>query len=899
MLRGLILFILFLPSLLSSQIMRNGDTLSVGNTITSGLNLRGSQITVDTTIISRGALLFKNKTLNTGQGLFPTEQQELVASFNVVDAVATEASTTTATVDVVLNQINDTSSDIVVTFTIGGTATVTSDYVSFNAYVTIIQGQSSASITITPVDDVDSEGTETITLSLTEGAGYIIGSPRNATVTITDDDTTNDLVATVSATDATATEASTTTGEYTVSLDATNSTGSAIVVNYTLGGSAILGLDYTDPGSSVSIANGTSSNTVTITPIDDTDVEGSETVTMNLQNGTDYAVGTPNSATITITDNNDTFSACTAGASGSYTPTSWADITNPSNANLTANISNSFAFTSGAPATGQKFVPAGGIISGTNINLGDACIEDNLTQMFNSSTSFASIYDGSRLSPEIFGAISGDAINDNNAIDALINNCSYATATFLGSYIKNNPSTYSRGGIFDWDMNGASVEITSTTNFRMTQVSVDAVFDMTNLSPTITNGEFDGNDLYGRLFYLKGQPTFSFTDLWIHDLYSPSPIRCVAFRFSINVTASGFTSGEFRDNVIEDIVSQGNGNYNDTDGISKAWWYSFSGHTTSTAYSIVHQGNIVRNIIGDDAEALYAIGGASVDHNGTMLLDNEDYRYCTRRAIKICVSNVTIQNSHFEEMPNSYYVSAQQMGSMIDFFSTSAGYQIKNLVFNNNTVRTVSGNTAHYYLMSFTEVDSVTVTNNVIRQDAPTNYSSLRLGSGTSSYAGILQNLEISGNTFYNSGIGLMSRYNPVGQMDISNNTFNYDSAAYPSQAAIRTTQTTGTRGNIDFVDNTINVNITSSSANINGVIYSAGSEYTNVSIDGVTVNYLDATVTRPFGYIVGNFGNTNTIADCTIVGDIGTESLVITGATQNPTITNSFGDGATAITVQ
>ncbi|WP_206512880.1 hypothetical protein, partial [Flagellimonas beolgyonensis] len=94
-------------------------------------------------------------------------------------------------------------------------------------------GQQTATITLTPVDDVEVEGNETVILTLAAGTGYTVGSPDNDTVTIASDDVAPDPVATIAATDNTATEAGTTTGEYTVSLDAVNGTGSAITVNYT------------------------------------------------------------------------------------------------------------------------------------------------------------------------------------------------------------------------------------------------------------------------------------------------------------------------------------------------------------------------------------------------------------------------------------------------------------------------------------------------------------------------------------------------------------------------------------------------------------------------------------------------------------------------------------------
>jgi hypothetical protein len=69
-------------------------------------------------------------------------------------------------------------------------------------------------------------------------------------------------------------------------------------VNLSYSGSAVGGTDYT-PVSSVIIADGSSSNAVLISPIDNATIFTNRTVTVNVAAGTDYAVGTgPGTATI-------------------------------------------------------------------------------------------------------------------------------------------------------------------------------------------------------------------------------------------------------------------------------------------------------------------------------------------------------------------------------------------------------------------------------------------------------------------------------------------------------------------------------------------------------------------------------------------------------------------------
>ncbi|MDC8000175.1 discoidin domain-containing protein [Aequorivita todarodis] len=106
-------------------------------------------------------------------------------------------------------------------------------------------------------------------------------------------------IASVVATDANAGENPLDTGTFTVSLNAVN-TGGPIVVNYTISGTATPGADYTSLPGTVTIATGQQSKTITVTPIDDTEVEPLETVVLTLASGTGYNVGSPATATVNI-----------------------------------------------------------------------------------------------------------------------------------------------------------------------------------------------------------------------------------------------------------------------------------------------------------------------------------------------------------------------------------------------------------------------------------------------------------------------------------------------------------------------------------------------------------------------------------------------------------------------
>ncbi|NCS41943.1 MAG: hypothetical protein GPJ20_25170 [Microcystis aeruginosa BS13-10] len=77
-------------------------------------------------------------------------------------------------------------------------------------------------------------------------------------------------------------------------------TTNALTVNYTIGGTATNGTDYTSIPTSVTFAANSSTATVTVDPTADTTVESDETVALTLATGTGYTVGTTTAVTGTI-----------------------------------------------------------------------------------------------------------------------------------------------------------------------------------------------------------------------------------------------------------------------------------------------------------------------------------------------------------------------------------------------------------------------------------------------------------------------------------------------------------------------------------------------------------------------------------------------------------------------
>ena len=153
-------------------------------------------------------------------------------------------------------------------------------------------------ITIDINEDVLVEGTETFFVNLTNATGFAQLGKDQGIGTIVDNDS---YIATISATDADAAENPLNTGTFTVGLNTANLTGSPMVINYTVGGTAVSGSDYIALAGSVSIGNGQESAFITLNPINDSEVEaGLETVIVSLASDTGYIVGAPSSATVNI-----------------------------------------------------------------------------------------------------------------------------------------------------------------------------------------------------------------------------------------------------------------------------------------------------------------------------------------------------------------------------------------------------------------------------------------------------------------------------------------------------------------------------------------------------------------------------------------------------------------------
>ena len=199
------------------------------------------------------------------------------------------------------------ATNTVITYSVSGTATPTTDYTALTGTVTVLAGDTTATIDVTGiVADTLVEGSETIVVTLTgtDNAGITAAASPNDTASINLLDNSTADVRVAATTDAN--EAGPVDGQFTVTQSATSATDT--VITYSVSGTATPGSDYAALTGSVTLLAGDTTATIDVTGIvADTLVEGSETIVVTLT-GTDNAgitvAASPNdTASIDLLDN--------------------------------------------------------------------------------------------------------------------------------------------------------------------------------------------------------------------------------------------------------------------------------------------------------------------------------------------------------------------------------------------------------------------------------------------------------------------------------------------------------------------------------------------------------------------------------------------------------------------
>jgi len=190
---------------------------------------------------------------------------------------------------------------LTVGYSISGTASNGTDYTNalgglLTGTVTFSAFDTETNITIVPIDDLTSENTETVTLTLLPGDYVAAGS---ATVAILDNDP---QVLTISSVSTQMYERTNDYANFRITRLGDTNAGS-YTFNLSFTGAATKDTDYylEDPGT---MDPGMQTKIVTVRPIEDTAFEGNEIVTANVAaaSGGEYTIGAPSSASITLVD---------------------------------------------------------------------------------------------------------------------------------------------------------------------------------------------------------------------------------------------------------------------------------------------------------------------------------------------------------------------------------------------------------------------------------------------------------------------------------------------------------------------------------------------------------------------------------------------------------------------
>ena len=176
-----------------------------------------------------------------------------------------------------------TTNPLTVNYTLGGTATLNTDYTRTGTTntVTFAAGSSTATVTVDPTPDTTVESNETVILTLAAGTGYTIGTTTPVTGTINNDDTT--VTSQLSINDITVVEGKDNHAILTVTVD--NPNPQLITFNYTTAPiNATANVDYTSKTGTITIAPNTATATISIPILNDNLNEPDEAFTVTLSN---------------------------------------------------------------------------------------------------------------------------------------------------------------------------------------------------------------------------------------------------------------------------------------------------------------------------------------------------------------------------------------------------------------------------------------------------------------------------------------------------------------------------------------------------------------------------------------------------------------------------------------
>ncbi|MBN8562674.1 MAG: DUF4347 domain-containing protein [Leptolyngbya sp. UWPOB_LEPTO1] len=194
------------------------------------------------------------------------------------------------------------------------------DYTLTEGVLTFAAGETSKTVTIPILNDATTEATEEFGFGLGETTGAALGTNRTALIQIIDDDAVDSSYA-FSSENFNVNENA---GAVTITVQRSGNTTVAGSVNYaTSNGPATAGADYTTSIGTLNFAAGQTNQTFTVPITDDTEGERNETFNIILSNPSAGILGTQQTATVTIADNDPGSFAREAVITGLFQPTAF------------------------------------------------------------------------------------------------------------------------------------------------------------------------------------------------------------------------------------------------------------------------------------------------------------------------------------------------------------------------------------------------------------------------------------------------------------------------------------------------------------------------------------------------------------------------------------------------
>lgn len=185
--------------------------------------------------------------------------------------------------------------ELIIPLDVGGTATAGEDYLALPPAVRMPADAVAVRLVVEVLEDDSIEGNETVVVRLLPGTAYTVGN-ATATVTLVDNDLPQ---VTVTALDPVLLENS---SGARVAFQRSGNLARPLEVDYLLAGTATTGLDYLTPPGRIVIPAGASSAILTLVPIDDSLVEGDETIEIRIGDSPTYNVAFPGQTTLLLLD---------------------------------------------------------------------------------------------------------------------------------------------------------------------------------------------------------------------------------------------------------------------------------------------------------------------------------------------------------------------------------------------------------------------------------------------------------------------------------------------------------------------------------------------------------------------------------------------------------------------